>query len=147
MVIVFCLHEQAGGACWFDSALCKHFSSLCRLSGLELSNGPTHHAIRSAHGRHNFLNNSFNKSFIQNWPQHKWLKSNYPTLCCGIFFLNVYFGKLFKNLCLSCILSLLSCDVGWNLVSPTLHWTQHPHLVLNQIYPCPHLLLLFPRCM
>ena len=89
-------------------------------SELKFSNGSTRQAIRSTIGDTTFLNNFFNRFFIKNQPWHKWFKSNYLTLCHGLFLKTFFVGKLFKYLCLSRILSLLSRDVGWNLVSPTL---------------------------
>jgi len=116
VVIVFCLHQWAGEAHRFDSAQCNTFfitHTSCDTnwslkwrhampSELKFSNGSTRqsHQDQVRHGRHNFLNNSSNEFFIKNRPRHKWLKSNYPTLCRGVFFLNICFGKLFENLCL-----------------------------------------------
>jgi len=127
VVILFCLHQWAGEARRFDSTCCNAFfitNMSCDTnwslkwrhampSELEISNGSTRPCHQVRHWRHNFLN-FFNRFFIKNRPWHKWFKSNSLTLCQGLFYFLFFVGKLFEDLCLSCILSLLSCDVGWN---------------------------------
>jgi len=60
----------------------------------------------------NFLNNSSNTKFIKNMLLHKLLKCTNIYLRESRFFINGVVGKLFKDFCLSRILSLLSRDVG-----------------------------------
>jgi len=58
------------------------------------------------------LNNSSNTKFIKNMLLHKLLKCTNIYLRASRFFINGVVGKLFKDFCLSRILSLLSRDVG-----------------------------------
>ncbi len=70
--------------------------------------------------RCNFLNNSSNMRFIKNRFPHKWPQCTNLPLCGNHFFINVVIVKLFTISCLSRFLAILSRDVGWNLMSPTL---------------------------
>jgi len=79
VVIVFFLHQWAGEAHRFDSARCNTFfitHTSCDTnwsqkwrhampSELKISNGSTRQSHQVRHGRHNFLNNSFNEIFIK----------------------------------------------------------------------------------